>query len=371
MPLSMREEVTPHRDTPKAPMLWAVALGVAALLGPAPGIAAEYEMIIGHMVPEDIADNEIAAAMGHFKQLVESGTGGTIEVKPFGNGQLGSEVEMGQQTQEGVAMQSTVISSGAAASFYKNYQIVATPFLFPNYSTAWAFFDSEWFAGFMDGFRTEAGLRYLGTLDDLGGFVAFTNNKRPIRTLEDIEGLVIRTEENPAHLATMQALGASGVPLPWAEVHTALATGLADGQFNAPGVSKSFKLWEVQDYTTWSGHVYNTTNWFVSEAWFSQLPEEYQTIILRSAREATELAHGVAAQGAVIGWIESCKQFKECIILSNEEKARMRDITRPAFKEWITTDFGVDEALVDELWSKVDEISAQIDERSVEVYGRK
>jgi tripartite ATP-independent transporter DctP family solute receptor len=345
------------------------ALALAAGWGP-PATAAEFEMIIGHMVPEDIADNEIAAALGHFEQIVEAATDGAIDVKSFGNGQLGSEIEMGQQTQEGSAMQATVISSGAASSFYRNYQIVATPFLFPNYETAWTFFDSDWFAGFMRGFLEEAKLRYLGTLDDLGGFVAFTNNQRPIRTLEDVKGLTIRTEENPAHLATMAALGASGVPLPWAEVHTALATGMADGQFNAPGVSKSFKLWEVQDFTTWSGHVYNTTNWFVSEAWFQTLPDEYQQVVLRSAREATKLGHGVAAQGAVIGWQESCKQFEECIILSAAEKQRMKDITRPAFKQWITGDFGVEEAMVDELWGKVDEIAADLDRRAVEVYGR-
>jgi TRAP-type C4-dicarboxylate transport system substrate-binding protein len=96
----LREEVTRRRDTPQAPILLATGLAVAALLGPAPGIAAEYEMIIGHMVPEDIADNEIAAAMGRFKQLGGSGTGGAIEVKAFGNGQLGSKVEVGQQTRK-------------------------------------------------------------------------------------------------------------------------------------------------------------------------------------------------------------------------------------------------------------------------------
>ncbi len=78
----------------------------------------------------------------------------------------------------------------------------------------------------------------------------------------------------------MKALGASATPLPWGEVLTALGTGLADGQFNAPGVSASFKLWDVNDYTTWSGHVYNTATWVVSETWFQSLPDEYKAIIV-------------------------------------------------------------------------------------------
>jgi TRAP-type transport system periplasmic protein len=209
----------------------------------------------------------------------------------------------------------------------------------------------------MKGTIEKAGLRYLGTFDDGGGFVAFTNNVRPIRTLEDIKGLKIRVEENPAHVATMKALGASATPLPWGEVLTALGTGLADGQFNAPGVSASFKLWDVNDYTTWSGHVFNSQSWMVSEAWFQSLPDDYKAIIVDSAQESIEMAHGIAAFFAVVGWQESCEHFKECIILADDEKQKMADVARPAWKEWITKDFGVDPALVDGLWAEVDRIA--------------
>ena len=197
---------------------WSAALG------------AEYTMTIAHLYPDDLANNEIAPAMERFRQVVESGTNGEVEVKVFGNGALGSEVETGKQAQKGRTVQSVLISSGATSSFFKSYQIATTPFLFPNYQTAWEFFDSEYFANFMRGALTSSGLRYLGTFDDGGGFVAFTNNKRLIRTLADLKGLKIRVEENPAHIATMKALGVNPTPLPWAEVPTALTTGLADGQ---------------------------------------------------------------------------------------------------------------------------------------------
>jgi TRAP-type C4-dicarboxylate transport system substrate-binding protein len=260
------------------------------------------------------------------------------------------------------------MSSGAMSSFYKNYQLVTTPFLFPNYKTAWTFFDSQYFADFMRGMVKESGLRYLGTFDDGGGYVAFTNNKRLIKTVEDIKGLRIRVEENPAHITAMKALGASATPLPWGEVQTALATGLADGQFNAPGVNDAFKLADVTDFTTWSGHIYNTVTWVVSEKWFQSLPEEYKKIIIRAAREAVTMGHGVATNISVIGWVNSCKKFKECYILPDSEKAKMRDITQPAFKKWVTTDFGIDAALVDEFWSQVNAIASQLESEWMERY---
>jgi TRAP-type transport system periplasmic protein len=333
------------------------ALAIAASSSVA--MAQTYTMVVAHLLPEDLTDNEVAPAMAHFESLVEARTGGDIDVQVFGAGALGSEVETGKQAQAGTTVQASVLSSGAMSSFYPDYQIITTPFLFPNYRVAWDYFDGDWHAELMRGAIEEAGLRYLGTFDDGGGFVAFTNNVRPIRTIDDIQGLKIRVEENPAHVATMKALGASATPLPWGEVLTALGTGLADGQFNAPGVSASFKLWDVNDYTTWSGHVFNSQSWMVSEAWFQSLPDEHKAIIVDSAQEAIKMAHGISALAAVIGWQESCEQFDECIILADDEKQKMADVARPAWKEWITTDFGVDEAMVDELWAEVDRIAAE------------
>ena len=40
-----------------------------------------------------------------------------------------------------------------------------------------------------------------------------TNNKRPIKTLDDFKSLKIRMQPNETHLATFRALGAN--PTPW------------------------------------------------------------------------------------------------------------------------------------------------------------
>lgn len=360
-----------HRATTRGVTAGLAAFGLVAALatgGAATAQAAEYTMAIAHLLPEDM-ENEIHPALTHFKSLVESKTGGAVEVELFGGGQLGSEVETGKQAQDGALLQSTVISSGAMSSFYPKYQIITAPFLFPNYRVAHAFFDGPFFADFMKGTVDEAGLRYLGTFDDGGGFVAFTNNQHLIKSAEDIEGLKIRVEENPAHVASMKALGASATPLPWGEVITALSTGLADGQFNAPGVSKTWKLWEVNDYTTLSGHVYNSQTWLVSDEWFQSLPEEYQKAIVTSAREAIAIAHGISSLAAIEGWEASCKEFDECYVLPEAERAKMADIARPAWREWITTDFGLDAEAVDSVLDHVKELEAELTQQDMERYG--
>ncbi|MFW6076518.1 MAG: TRAP transporter substrate-binding protein DctP [Hyphomicrobiales bacterium] len=350
---------------------FALGFGAALLALTSAGTASaqDYTMAIAYLPPEDMTNNEMHPTLVHFESLVEAETDGAIDVQLFGGGQLGSEVETGKQAQEGVLLQSTVISSGAMSSFLPEYQVITAPFLFPNYHVAHAYFDGPWHADLMSKTIESAGLRYLGTYDDGGGFVAFTNNERLIKTAEDLEGLKIRVEENPAHVATMKALGASATPLPWGEVVTALSTGLADGQFNAPGVSKSFKLWEVNDYTTLSGHVYNSQSWLVSENWYQSLPEEYQEIVVRSAREAIELAHGIAALQAIDGWQLSCEQFEECYVLPAAEREKMAEIARPAWREWIVDDFGLDAELVDGLLEEVSRVEKELYAEDMERYG--
>ncbi|SHF62194.1 TRAP-type C4-dicarboxylate transport system, substrate-binding protein [Modicisalibacter ilicicola DSM 19980] len=349
----------------------AIAASMPLVFATASAEAQEYEMAIATLIPENLTNNSIYPALVHFKNLVELRTDGEVAVSIFGGGQLGSEVETGSQVQAGGrALQSTILTSGAMSSFYQDYQAVTAPFLFDDWRQAWAFFDGEWFADFMKGTIEAADMRYLGTFDDGGGFVAFTNNERLIKTVEDLEGLNIRTEENPAHVATMRALGASATPLPWGELITALETGLADGQFNAPVINTTYGLDEVTDYTTLTGHVYNSASWVVSEAWYQSLPEEYRRVITEAAREAITLSHGASAALATASWQKSCELFEECYLMPAEERARMAEIARPAWKEWIVDDYGLDAQLIDDLLAEVQALGESLPEEAYQRYGQ-
>ncbi|SEL44392.1 TRAP transporter substrate-binding protein DctP [Halomonas daqiaonensis] len=331
--------------------------------------AQSTEMAIATILPENMSNNEVYPALIHFKNLVETRTDGEVTVSIFGNSQLGSEVETASEVQGGRTLQSTIITTGAMSSFYDDYQMMTAPFIFDNWRQAWAFFDGEWFADFMSGTIEETNMRYLGTFDDGGGFVAFTNNERLIKTVEDLEGLNIRTEENPGHVAIMKSLGASATPLPWGEVITALETGLADGQFNAPVLNVTYNFDEVTDYTTLTGHVYNSAAWLVSEEWFQSLTEAQQEAIVTSAREAIAIGHGVAGALATASWEESCERFEECYIMPPAERQRMAEIATPAWRDWIVNDFGIEADRVDAFLEEVARVGEAVVEQDVNRYG--
>ena len=126
----------------------------------------------------------------------------------------------------------------------------------------------------------------------------------------------------------------------------------------------------MNDYTTLTAHVYNSTTFVISDKWFQTLPEKYRTAIAQAARESIKIGHGIAALQAIDGWNASCELFKECYILPQTEKDKMAAIARPAWKKWITEDFGVSGALVDDFWAEVSRISKEVTQTSIDLYAK-
>ncbi|MCG8482119.1 MAG: TRAP transporter substrate-binding protein DctP, partial [Clostridia bacterium] len=87
----------------------------------------------------------------------------------------------------------------------------------------------------------------------LEDFSCWTSNK-PIRTLEDFQGLKIRVMESPMDIEGVRVLGANPTPISFAEVYSALQLNMVDGQQNPIVIINSNKFYEVQKYLTLSNH---------------------------------------------------------------------------------------------------------------------
>ena len=82
-----------------------------------------------------------------------------------------------------------------------------------------------------------------------------TNNKKPINSAKDMQGLKMRVPNSKAYIAMMQAIGASTVAVDLSELYLALRQGVADGQDTPPSVVKSNKYYEVQKYVSKTDHI--------------------------------------------------------------------------------------------------------------------
>jgi len=226
-----------------------------------------------------------------FKNLVETGTNGDIEVRLFPGGVLGQEREMMEMLKGGM-IQVHLATAGSMGSFFPLYGVFDIPYLIPSYSVAYDVWDGEFGSKVDDLIFEKTGLRSLGFFAQ-SGFYHLTNNKREIRNVDDVKGLKFRTMTLPSHIKVFESMGASAIPISWAELYTSLQTGVIDGQHNPVGYIVQGKLQEVQKYMTLTGHMYAVGFFLVNDAWFQSLPHDYKNVVLDAVRVAKTAARGM------------------------------------------------------------------------------
>ena len=321
-----------------------IGLGVALAAGLAvPALAADVTIRIGHLNPEDPFQSHSGSMTAVFKSLVESASNGAIEVQLFPNGQLGKDNEVIDQVSAGI-IESCISSSGGVAQSYPLVGVFDIPFAFPNIGVASRVIskDSEFGKKFIADIEAKTGLKTLGLIDS-GGFFAISNSKRPINSVADMDGLRIRTMTLPTHEAIISSLGGNPTPLPWAEVYTALQTGVADGQMNPIPVIAFAKFDEVQKYLTVTNHIITPYVWFMNKEFFDGLSAEHQNIINWASEVATEAGRSMSRviEASERG-LPALAAKMEVNVLSPADQATFAAAAQPAVRALIEEKYGAE-----------------------------
>ncbi|MGE0612757.1 MAG: TRAP transporter substrate-binding protein, partial [Hyphomicrobiales bacterium] len=158
-----------------------------------------------------------------------------------------------------------------------------------------------------------------------------TNNRRPIKTLEDFKGLKIRVTPGDLNLATFRSVGAVPTPLDISELHQALQQGVVDGQENPYGNIAARRFNEVQKYLSNTGHFYSYVGFFMHKPTFENLSPEHKKIISEVMAETItdqRTAAGTENEASLKELIKRGMQYDE---IPAAELAKFREATKPAY----------------------------------------
>lgn len=240
-----------------------------------------HEWQIGFNTPEDSTRGEAAKA---FKEVVEEETDGAVTVELFAGETLGSEQEMLEQVESG-ALDMQMIGGGALQNIVPEYSVLALPFMVDNFEEAYAVLDGE-IGDELKEIANEKGFKVL-THSDLG-FAQITNSQNPVHSPEDLEGLKIRSPEEPTGIKTFEQLGATVSTMPFTEVYMGLQQEVIDGQFNPLDAIYENNMHEVQDYLTLTNHFYLHVNVTMNRDLYESLDSDLQAIVDEAAEAAQE-----------------------------------------------------------------------------------
>ena len=317
-----------------------VMLILALALIATPAMAAK-SIKLHHLNQDDPFDNPTGAMATVFKSLVEAGTNGGITVQTFPNGQLGKDNEVLEQVKSGV-VESGIFSVGGFAGGYPLIGVLDVPFAFPNISVTYAVFDGPFGHKLAADIKKKTGMTVLG-FGDSGGFFHISNNKKPITSPADMVGLKIRTMGLDTHKAIIQSLGGQPTALAWAEVYTALQTGVADGQMNPIPIIAFAKFQEVQKYLTLTGHLFTPYVWVMNTKFWDGLTPDEKNVVTYSAKSAIVSGRGMGrAIEASSKGLASLSKTMKVNSLTDEQKKAFKDKAVPEVTKIIVQKFGAE-----------------------------
>ena len=267
---------------------WLALLGIAVWLGTGASAWAQTELQLGHDVEPG---SLLAASTEEYAKRINTRLAGKVKVVVYGSSQLGGDKEMLQKVKLGtldMVLPSTVMSSEVDL-----FGIFEMPYLVK---------DREHMkrieqAVFWPKLAPEAekkGLKIIAVWEN--GYRNITNNKRPIKSPDDLKAIKLRVPEGKWRVKMFQAYGANPSPMKFSELFTALQTGVMDGQENPLTQIYSAKLQEVQKYLSLSGHVYTPSYLIVGTRKWAALPADIRKVLEDTAKETQAFVYETAAR---------------------------------------------------------------------------
>lgn len=304
----------------------AVALAALALLGSG---SASAQQVKWRASGAFTATHSTSLAMDLFKSEVLRLTKGAVQIDNFPNNVLGGGFEQVDQVRTG---QIEMVYAGL--SFYDKLvpEVAAANLPFAAASSAQAVcqIESE-FGEYLQGRMAEKGVMLLGW--GAIGARHVTNNKRPIKKVEDLAGLKIRTPSGDAWALTFKAVGANPTPVDISELYSALQQNVVDGQENPYDNMLVRKFFQVQKFLSNTGHFYDWAGFMVNKAAFEKLAEPQQKAVRDALFSAIAVQRAISDREnktALQGLIKGGMQYDP---LSSAELSKFRDATKPVYVE--------------------------------------
>ena len=265
-----------------------------------------------------------------FAASLKEKTDGKYTADLFPNSQLGDEQDTVNDAAMGL-LDFSILAINNITPFSPSVAILTLPYMIQSLEDAKQLTQGDVGKELTENTIRDAGVRIIGW--SYSGFRVLTNSKRPVKTLDDLKGMVIRVPKNELMIATYKSWGINPSPLAWNETFTALQQRVVDGQDNPYITVAAMKFDEVQKYITNIRYLFSLEPLIVSEQVFQSQSPEVQQAILDAGMEATEHSYQ---------YLQDTEQK-----IKEELVAKGMEINDPANdeKEWI-------EAATNQVWPK-------------------
>ncbi|MEN3793504.1 C4-dicarboxylate TRAP transporter substrate-binding protein [Fulvimarina sp. MAC3] len=259
-------------------------IAIAALVAASPVFAQDFTLALSTSQP---STDPLVIAMQDAEKRIEERSENRIDVTIYPSSQLGEDNDVLEQIRNGAPI-AVLVDAGRLAPFQKELGILSAPYLVDDYTGYSEITSSPVYDQWVEQLAESSGLRLLNYNWFQGTRQMFTN--KLIEKPQDLNGVRVRTIDAPLWVASIEAMGATPAPMPWADVYSALQLGAVDGAEAQLTGAYGIKLHEVTNHVAFTNHIQLFTGLVTSDSWYQSLPEDLRTIVDEELSAAGEAA---------------------------------------------------------------------------------
>jgi tripartite ATP-independent transporter DctP family solute receptor len=274
----------------------------------------------------------VVDAAEKFKELVEKGSGGRIEVKIDAGTK--AEIDINKMNRGGeIEMQSN--GTNFLELYAPQYYFFTAPYVmkdFDHYMRCWNGKLGQQARAELE----KNDLKYLATL--YRGLRQMTT-KKPVYTPADVYNLKLRLPPIPTWMAVWKAMGTDPVGVPLPELYASLKSGKAEASEGDLPQIAGFKLYEVQSHLIITNHLVQTAGILIHKPFFDKLSKADQDLIVTSGKDAEEWANNKIKTDEP-GTLVSLQRQGMQVVIPNAEsfRAKAKSTVDELFKtQWSVT----------------------------------
>lgn len=245
-----------------------------------------YELKLAGVYPEDHADS--VAALAAIKEIEEK-TNGAVKIKYYPANQLGDAGQVYEEVRKGTV---DMLLGTLPTTFDSRMEMLTIPYLVTNYDQAKkTFLEGSYFYDQMNQIQNELDVELINIfMDGFMGIGATKSIDNPMKVGEKHKEL-IRVPAMDSYIWTAQGMGYNTTTIPYADLYSALQTGVADGWVGGSAYVNYESFGDIIKFFCESNYIMELIPIVMNKDLYDEMPEEYQTIIKEAfATQAVKVA---------------------------------------------------------------------------------
>lgn len=274
----------------------------------------------------------VVEAAEKFKEIVEKGSGGRIEVK----------IDAGTKSEADIAKLNRAGEIEMQSNGTQFLEFYAPPYYFftgPYVMKDFDHYMRVWNGRLGQEARNQLEKNDLKFLATIYRGLRQTTAKKPLYTPADVYNLKLRLPPIPSWMAVWKAIGADPIGVPLPELYNSLKTGKAEASEGDLPQIQSFKLNEVQTHLIITNHLVQTAGILIHKPFFDKLSQTDQELIVKAGKETEEWANNKIKTGEASILVDLQRKGMQVVIPDADSfRMKARDAVDELFKtQWTVT----------------------------------